>query len=251
LWNMVRALASPRICFLCRYFDGTSKRATECTSATLLNRPMCAKHRNLMVCSGPFITNADRMLNAQVSELKHHLETLEPDDISLQCNVCFENQERWVRFGCGHYVCEDCHDRLELCHICREPLHRRDSRRFRIVVRPPPPVTSPASPTYAPSSPAYSPTSPGYDPSEGSIPPHRGRSPSPPRTSLSPLAVLATRPGNHRGRSPRRRRSETAAPPQTRDEELLARAIRESQRTYTLEQNARLLYTDQSVIVFD
>lgn len=302
MWNMVRALSSPRILhcfcyrvlltirFLCRFFEETSKRATECTSATLPNRPVCAKHRDIMV-SGSFITNADRKLNAQVSELKHHLQTLEPGDISLQCNVCFENQEGWVRFGCGHYVCQVCNDKLalvpsvsQLCPICREPLHRRDSRRFRISVRPPPPVTSLESWTYAPSSPlssspsspARSPSSPGYDPTGASSPPHRRRSPSPPtyapsspayprydategssppHRGRSPSPPRITRAGNHRGRSPRRQRSETPDLPhqdsQTRDEELLARAIRESQRTYTLEQNARRLYTEQSVIVLD
>ncbi|XP_073251415.1 E3 ubiquitin-protein ligase MIB2-like isoform X2 [Porites lutea] len=42
----------------------------------------------------------------------------------IQCQICMERDIKMV-FSCGHGTCKECSERLETCHICRQPIQNR------------------------------------------------------------------------------------------------------------------------------
>ncbi|XP_075643974.1 uncharacterized protein LOC142615156 [Castanea sativa] len=44
--------------------------------------------------------------------------------LPLACQICFTNA-RNMAFLCGHTTCVECGERLDTCHICREPISYR------------------------------------------------------------------------------------------------------------------------------
>lgn len=47
-----------------------------------------------------------------------------PKESPMQCGICFDNTKDAV-FNCGHLACFGCAEKLNTCHICRQPITTR------------------------------------------------------------------------------------------------------------------------------
>ncbi|KAL9962405.1 hypothetical protein ACROYT_G031506 [Oculina patagonica] len=59
--------------------------------------------------------------NERVRSLENRLRAMEDD---RQCPICMERDKNMV-FLCGHGACEECSERLAVCHVCRKTIQNR------------------------------------------------------------------------------------------------------------------------------
>lgn len=59
--------------------------------------------------------------DARVRSLENQVRAMQDDK---QCQICMERDKNMV-FLCGHGTCRECSERLQTCHVCREPIQNR------------------------------------------------------------------------------------------------------------------------------
>ena len=70
---------------------------------------------------------------SEVDALRAELHRLQNQiAVATRCSVCFEARPRRVTRPCDHeWACQECHERVQVCGICREPWTEHVQAPFR------------------------------------------------------------------------------------------------------------------------